>query len=110
MSIPQISTPEEFKKVLEELKIFADLDLDAATRAFSSPISGSTLFAQQLTAQSEKIDYADGNGETGKRRINGGKVFPMCCRQLVILDLLLQKLYNCSFSSELNSVPFKDLK
>jgi vesicle-fusing ATPase len=40
LEIPVISTPEEFRKVLNELKIFdSTIELDQATRAFSAPIA-----------------------------------------------------------------------
>jgi len=39
LKVPQISTIQEFKSVLEELQIFNEEDLERAARSFSSPIS-----------------------------------------------------------------------
>jgi len=39
LKVPQISTPSEFKSVLEELQIFSEDDLERAAKAFSSHIS-----------------------------------------------------------------------
>jgi len=40
LSVPQISSPDEFRRVLEELQTFeSPADLDAAIRAFKTPIS-----------------------------------------------------------------------
>jgi len=39
LSVPQISTKQEFRTVLEELKLFNSTDLEKATLAFNSPIS-----------------------------------------------------------------------
>jgi hypothetical protein len=37
--VPQISTPDEFRKVLAELKIFDDYSLEKAVQCFTTPIS-----------------------------------------------------------------------
>lgn len=39
LAVPQISTREEFKTVLSELKIFDDVSLENVASAFKSPIS-----------------------------------------------------------------------
>ncbi len=60
LAVPQISTREEFRTVLDELKIFDEYSLEKAAACFNAPISIKKLIMlAEMARQGSKGEIVD---------------------------------------------------